>query len=144
MSAEVSLASRLLRARFAGPRPLCPLPAPMSAEPSDELVEHVAIAISPTWQTMSRNDRQNARITAPAAILAWFTAILIAIALFAVAWHHLLPENFGWLTESQLTSIQTFLFSGAVTGAGGRYLENRLQIRGAAALKHDKNTGKTL
>jgi hypothetical protein len=34
------------------------------------MIERVAEAISPSWRTMSTNDKRNARITARAAILA--------------------------------------------------------------------------
>lgn len=56
----------------------------------------------------------------------WFMFALIVISIIAVAWHYLLPERWEWLSESQLTAIKTFIFSGAVTGAGNKYFSSRL------------------
>lgn len=42
---------------------------------------------------------------------------LVIIAVVALSWHYVFPAWLGWLTESQINSLQTFLFSGAVTGS---------------------------
>lgn len=42
---------------------------------------------------------------------------LVIIATVALAWHYVFPEWLGWLTDSQKNALQTFLFSGAVTGS---------------------------
>jgi hypothetical protein len=56
----------------------------------------------------------------------WLMFGLIAISVLAVAWHYLVPERYEWLSEPQLTALKTFIFSGAVTGAGNRYFSSRL------------------
>ena len=56
----------------------------------------------------------------------WLLSALIGVSIFAVAWHYLLPERWEWLSETQLTAIKTFIFSGAVTGAGNKYFSSRL------------------
>ncbi len=56
----------------------------------------------------------------------WIIFGLAAIALLAVAAHYMLPGRFAWLSDDQLSKLQTFLFSGAVTGAAGRYLTTRV------------------
>ena len=42
---------------------------------------------------------------------------LVIVATIALAWHYVFPEWLGWLTKSQKNALQTFLFSGAVTGS---------------------------
>ena len=53
-------------------------------------------------------------------------SILILIGIFAVAWHYLAPKQWKWLSQKQLTAIKTFIFSGAVTGAGSGYFRTGL------------------
>jgi hypothetical protein len=53
-------------------------------------------------------------------------AVASAIALVFVAWHYLMPAKWAWLSDAQLSTIVTFLSSGAVTGAASRYLTIRL------------------
>ena len=54
----------------------------------------------------------------------WLVTGLVCVAIFAVAFDYLTP--WGWLADSQLTAVKTFLFSGAVTGIGGRYVSSRI------------------
>ena len=52
------------------------------------------------------------------------TIILITIiAVLVVAWHHLTPEKYAWLSEDQLQQIRTFLFSGAVISAVSSHIQ---------------------
>ena len=45
------------------------------------------------------------------------------IAVLVVAWHHLTPEKYAWLSEDQLQQIRTFLFSGAVISAVSSHIQ---------------------
>jgi hypothetical protein len=56
----------------------------------------------------------------------WLFFSLFAIGIVVIAWHYLMPEKWAWLSDSQLTTVKTFLASGAVTGTAGRYLAVRL------------------
>jgi len=53
--------------------------------------------------------------------------ILYGLALVSVCWHYLMPENYGWLSTSQLHTVTTVVFSGAVTSRGGQYLSRRVR-----------------
>ena len=55
------------------------------------------------------------------------TAFVITVgAVIAFGWHHLMPEKCLWLSDNQLTAIQTFLFSSAVVGVILSYMQKRL------------------
>lgn len=56
--------------------------------------------------------------------------LLVALTVTTIAWHYLVAENWHWLTQSQLHSLRTLLFSGAITGAlgfGSSYIRNRIK-----------------
>jgi hypothetical protein len=57
-------------------------------------------------------------------VLIWLSVALIAIALIVAAIHHL--STWGWLSEIQLSVLDTFLFSGALVSAAGRYIVTRV------------------
>jgi hypothetical protein len=44
---------------------------------------------------------------------------IISIVIFSL--HYLLPKSWHWLDQDQLSSLQTFLFSGAVVGAASKF-----------------------
>ena len=52
--------------------------------------------------------------------------VLIGIAIVVVAWHHLVPESWCWLSGTQLGVLETFLFSGALVSGGARYITARM------------------
>ena len=45
----------------------------------------------------------------------------------AVVWHYLMPEQWGWLSQAQLHTVATVVFSGAVISNGGQYLSRRVR-----------------
>ena len=50
----------------------------------------------------------------------WLIRIVIfvmVVTLLVVAWHHLTPAHWHWLTTDQLADLRTFIFSGAVISA---------------------------
>lgn len=47
----------------------------------------------------------------------------VFITIIVVAFHHLAPENWQWLSEGQLADLRTVLFSGAVVGAVSSYVQ---------------------
>jgi hypothetical protein len=63
-------------------------------------------------------------INAAIVFLIWLSFVLISVALIIAAVHHLSP--WGWLTEIQLAVLDTFLFSGALVSAAGRYIVTRI------------------
>ena len=60
-------------------------------------------------------------------IMLWVMAVVAAIAMIAWAWHMVAPEEWTWLSPSQMRDLKTFLsaavFSSAVTG----YIKNKLK-----------------
>ena len=51
---------------------------------------------------------------------------VILIAIMVVAWHHLTPENFRWLGETDLSDLHKFLFSGAIVSSVTLHLQKHL------------------
>lgn len=49
--------------------------------------------------------------------------VIINISVAFVAWHYLTPEEWAWLSDSQLHQLSTFIFSGAVIGAISSYVQ---------------------
>ena len=47
----------------------------------------------------------------------------VFITVIVVAFHHLAPDRWHWLSEDQLTDLRTVLFSGAVVGAVSSYVQ---------------------
>lgn len=74
----------------------------------------------------ARADQLRRHVHLAMLIATWFVACLVLLALASVAWHYLAPEKYAWLSSSQLSTIQTVLFSGAATGFGGRYFSSRI------------------
>jgi len=58
--------------------------------------------------------------------LVWLIFILIAFAILVVTWHHLVPESWCWLSNTQLGVLETFLFSGALVSAAAGYIRVRI------------------
>lgn len=75
-------------------------------------------------QTLALTQSLRRHINWAVLLLVWLSALLIAIALAVAAFHHLTP--WGWLTESQLAVLDTFLFSGALVSTVGRYISTRI------------------
>lgn len=51
---------------------------------------------------------------------------LIALALFAVAWHYLTPASWHWMDEEALGTVSTVLFSGTLYVFLGLYVRDRV------------------
>lgn len=54
-----------------------------------------------------------------------FGAIMLItiISVAVVAWHYLTPEEWAWLSDSQLQQLSTFIFSSVVIGAISSYVQ---------------------
>lgn len=46
--------------------------------------------------------------------LMYFFCVVMVCSIGAFCWHFLAPPNFHWLTEAQLSKIQSIVFSGGV------------------------------
>ncbi|MDQ6869142.1 MAG: hypothetical protein M3178_12355 [Pseudomonadota bacterium] len=73
-----------------------------------------------------RTERLRNHVNRAAIAAVWLFFLLFAFGIVAVAWHYLTPEKYAWLSDSQLTTLKTFLASGAITGTAGRYLAARI------------------
>lgn len=51
----------------------------------------------------------------PVVFLAFFTLLFLG-AVFSWTWHYLSPASHHWLTDPQLSKIQSILFSGSIGG----------------------------
>lgn len=51
---------------------------------------------------------------------------IIGIVVLAVAFHHLVPDSWGWLTSDRLSDLRTFLFSAAVISTVTSHLQRNL------------------
>lgn len=58
--------------------------------------------------------------------LLWLAIGLVGFAIVALGFHALTPEKWAWLSDGQLSKVQTFLFSGAIIGAANGYLRRNL------------------
>ena len=52
--------------------------------------------------------------------------LIIIVILLVVTWHHLTPESWRWLDDSDLANLHSVLFSGAVVGAITMHLNKKL------------------
>ena len=52
--------------------------------------------------------------------------VMTIIVVLVVAWHHLVPESWGWLTRDRLSDLRTFLFSAAVISTVTSHLQRNL------------------
>ena len=59
----------------------------------------------------------------------WLAGTIIAmtiIVVVVVAFHHLVPDSWSWLTKDQLSDLRTFLFSAAVISTVTSHLQRNL------------------
>ncbi len=52
--------------------------------------------------------------------------VIIIVILLIVTWHHLTPESWRWLDDSDLSKLHSVLFSGAVVSAVTMHLNKNL------------------
>lgn len=58
-----------------------------------------------------------------------FTVVLSILFIFSIiawSWHYLMPESHAWLTEAQLSKIQSVVFSGALGAIVSGILQKQL------------------
>lgn len=59
-------------------------------------------------------------------ILMCFFSFLFVVSVFAWAWHYLMPTSYFWLTEDQLSKIQSVIFSGSLGGVVATVAQRQL------------------
>lgn len=59
-------------------------------------------------------------------VLMWFFSILFIVSVFAWAWHYLMPVSCFWLSEEQLSKIQSVIFSGGLGGVVATVAQRQL------------------
>lgn len=96
---------------------------PSKTEPQTQDVlaklEHYGLAKNLDLETEELMRRETTR-RIYSQLMNWIVRVIgfiVIIALVSVAWHHLTPTGWAWLDEKQLTSLRTFLLSGAVISA---------------------------
>jgi hypothetical protein len=93
--------------------------------------EAVAIAAG-TLEELSRqsehqrSERLRNQVHYAIVVLIWLGGFLTALALLCVAWHHMVTVKWCWLSDVQESVLETFLFSGALFSAAGRYVATRI------------------
>jgi len=73
-----------------------------------------------------RSERLRDHISTVAVIVVWVLFALFMIASVVLAWHYLTPGKWGWLEESQLNTLRTLVFSGAITSTATAYFVKRV------------------
>jgi hypothetical protein len=104
---------------------------PSGSEPTSGEREAAALAAGTLEEQSKKSEHQrNERLrnhTHNAIVyLIWLSFCLIVVGLLSSAWHHLLPLKWGWLSETQLSVLDTFIFSGALVSVVGRYIMTRI------------------
>lgn len=103
-------------------------PPPPEATSDQAAIDEAAEVASGKYDEneSARTDQLRQHVHIAVLIAIWVALALVLIALFAISWHYLMPAKWAWLDTDQLTAIKTFIFSGAITGLGNRYLGSRL------------------
>lgn len=52
--------------------------------------------------------------------------VIVIVAIIVIAWHHLSPTNWRWLSDDNLAELRSFFFSGAIVGAISLYIQRNL------------------
>ena len=56
----------------------------------------------------------------------WIAAFLFVAGFLVLAYHYIMPPLWCWLSNEQLRTLTTFMFSYAITSGGSKYLSSRL------------------
>jgi hypothetical protein len=65
-------------------------------------------------------------IGAVTVILIWFFVIVFLAAMSSWLWHQIAPSKWLWLTDAQLSKIQSVIFSGSIGAVVSTYVQKHI------------------
>jgi hypothetical protein len=102
------------------------LPEPTSGEKEAASLASGTLEEESKKAEHSRTERLRNHVHRAAVCSVWLLFFLVTSALIIVAYHYLVSERYCWLSDGQLTTVTTFLTSGAISAAAVRYMTARI------------------